>query len=128
MLVGEAKLGALADADLFVLPSFSENFGIAVIEAMASGLPVLISDKVNIHQEIENAGAGRVEPVDAERFAAQALAMLADRDALKRQGERGIETVTRLFSWPSIGGRLEAIYRTIAEGRPLGDLAGAPGA
>ncbi|MEZ5932676.1 MAG: glycosyltransferase [Alphaproteobacteria bacterium] len=119
MLVGEAKLGALTDADLFVLPSFSENFGIAVIEAMASGLPVLISDKVNIHNEIEAAGAGKVEPVDAERFASQALAMLADKDALKRQGERGIETVTRLFNWPSIGKRLETVYRSVAERRPL---------
>ena len=117
MLMGEDKLAALNDADLFVLPSFSENFGIAVIEALACGLPVLISDKVNIHREIDAAGAGKVEPVDAVRFADRMLAMLDDKDALKRQGERGIETVTRLFNWPSIGARLERAYAAVAEGR-----------
>ena len=121
MLVGEAKLAALTDANLFVLPSFSENFGIAVIEAMACGLPVLISDKVNIWREIDAAGAGKVEPVDPARFAARMLAMLDDRESLRRQGERGIETVTALFNWPSIGERLESVYRAVAEGRRLED-------
>jgi glycosyltransferase involved in cell wall biosynthesis len=119
MLMGEAKLAALQDADLFVLPSFSENFGIAVIEAMACGLPVLISDKVNIHREIDKAGAGRVEPVDPARFAAGVLAMLADKTKLRQQGERGIETVKSLFNWPSIGERLEHVYQAVAEGRTL---------
>ncbi len=119
MLVGETKLAALRDADLFVLPSFSENFGIAVIEAMACGLPVLISDKVNIHREIDKAGAGFVEPVDPARFAERILAMLDDKARLRQQGERGIETVQALFNWPSIGERLERFYEAVVEGRPL---------
>ncbi|MEM7043238.1 MAG: glycosyltransferase [Pseudomonadota bacterium] len=119
MLVGETKLAALTDADLFVLPSFSENFGIAVIEAMASGLPVLISDKVNIHREIDAAGAGHVEPVDAARFAGRMLAMLDDGEGLKKQGKRGIETVKTLFNWPSIGEKLERVYQAVAEGRSV---------
>jgi glycosyltransferase involved in cell wall biosynthesis len=117
MLVGELKLAALNDADLFVLPSFSENFGIAVIEAMACGLPVLISDKVNIWREIEKADAGRVEPVDPGRFARQMLAMLDDKDALRLQGERGIETVRDLFNWQRIGERLEGAYEMVVKGR-----------
>lgn len=123
MLVGEDKLAAFNDADLFVLPSFSENFGIAVIEAMACGLPVLISDKVNIHNEISAAGVGHVEPPEPGRFAARMLSMLEDREALKVQGERGIETVTRLFNWPSIGERLEAVYQAVAEGRSTEEFA-----
>jgi len=122
MLVGEAKLAALTDADLFVLPSFSENFGIAVIEALACGLPVLISDKVNIWREIDAAGVGRVEPVDPIRFGQQALSMLRDPDALRRQGERGIETVTNLFNWSSIGERLDQVYQAVIEGRELSTL------
>ena len=58
MLSGSLKWGAFAAADVFVLPSHQENFGIAVAEAMACGTPVLVSDKVNIWREIVADGAG----------------------------------------------------------------------
>lgn len=60
MLEGEAKWGALRAADAFILPSHQENFGIAVVEALAVGTPVLISNQVNIWHEIEQDGAGFV--------------------------------------------------------------------
>jgi glycosyltransferase involved in cell wall biosynthesis len=62
MLQGAMKWGAFYTADAFVLPSHQENFGIAVAEALACGLPVLISDKVNIWREVQTAGAGLVAP------------------------------------------------------------------
>jgi glycosyltransferase involved in cell wall biosynthesis len=62
MLQNDLKWGAFYAADAFVLPSHQENFGIAVAEALACGLPVLISDKVNIWREVKNAGAGMVAP------------------------------------------------------------------
>ena len=65
MLLGEEKLAVLRDAQMFVLSSYSENFGIAVIEAMACGLPVVISDQVNIWREVDAAGAGLVVPCAA---------------------------------------------------------------
>ncbi|MGH1482694.1 MAG: glycosyltransferase [Geminicoccales bacterium] len=117
MLVGDDKLAALRDADLFTLPSYTENFGIAVIEAMACGLPVVISDKVNIWREIKEGGGGEVEPLDPDRFAGRIVEMLADRDRLKSYGERGIETVSTLFDWPTIGQRLEQAYQAVADGR-----------
>jgi glycosyltransferase involved in cell wall biosynthesis len=60
MLQNSMKWGAFYSADAFVLPSHQENFGIAVAEALGCGLPVLISDKVNIWREVETAGAGLV--------------------------------------------------------------------
>lgn len=60
MLQGELKWGAFHAADVFCLPSHQENFGIAVVEALACGKPVLLSDKVNIWREIEQDGAGIV--------------------------------------------------------------------
>lgn len=58
MLGGDAKWGAFYESEVFVLPSHQENFGIAVVEALACSKPVLISDKVNIWREIENGNGG----------------------------------------------------------------------
>ena len=62
MLQDDRKWGAFYASDAFVLPSHQENFGIAVAEALACGLPALISDKVNIWREVETEGAGFVAP------------------------------------------------------------------
>jgi glycosyltransferase involved in cell wall biosynthesis len=64
MLQGEMKRAALAATDAFVLPSHQENFGMAVVEALAAGLPVLISNRINIWREIDQDRAGYVEPDD----------------------------------------------------------------
>lgn len=61
MIDGDIKWGALRACDAFVLSSHSENFGIAVVEALAMGRPVLISNQVNIWPEIESDGAGLVD-------------------------------------------------------------------
>lgn len=66
MLQDDMKWGALHAADTFVLPSHQENFGIAVAEALGCGLPVLISNKVNIWREVAGAGAGLVEDDSVE--------------------------------------------------------------
>ncbi len=66
MLTGELKWGAFGAADVFVLPSHQENFGIAVVEAMACGTPVLVSNKVNIWREIVGDGAGFADEDDRD--------------------------------------------------------------
>jgi glycosyltransferase involved in cell wall biosynthesis len=62
MLQGDMKWGAFYAAEAFILPSHQENFGIAVAEALGCGLPVLISDKVNICYEVTSYEAGLVAP------------------------------------------------------------------
>lgn len=58
MVSGDVKWGALRASEIFVLPSHQENFGIVVAEALACGVPALISDQVNIWQEVQQDGAG----------------------------------------------------------------------
>jgi glycosyltransferase involved in cell wall biosynthesis len=65
-LYGNAKWNALRAAEAYILPSHQENFGISVVEALACGTPVLISDKVNIRREIEAAGCGLVASDDVD--------------------------------------------------------------
>jgi glycosyltransferase involved in cell wall biosynthesis len=118
MVLGPEKLAVLRDANLFVLPSYSENFGLAVIEAMAAGLPVIISDQVNIWREVQAGRAGRVIPCDAGALADQILDLLAHPDAAAGMGQRGRALVMERFPWPRIGRSLaEAYVRIIDEHR-----------
>lgn len=82
-LYGDLKWGAMRAADVFALPSHAENFGIAVAEAMACGLPVLISKEVNIWREIESDGAGLAAADDQEGTASLLERWLAMPDAAR---------------------------------------------
>jgi glycosyltransferase involved in cell wall biosynthesis len=117
MVVGAEKLAALADAYCFALPSYSENFGIAIVEAMACGLAVAISDKVNIWSEVASAGAGLVGPPSAAQVTRQLAALAADPAAARRMGEAGRALARKRYSWDGIAGQLEDVYRSLAPRR-----------
>jgi glycosyltransferase involved in cell wall biosynthesis len=85
MLEGDSKWGAFHAADAFVLPSHQENFGVAVVEALACGLPVLISDKVNIWPDIATDEAGLVNPDTAEGTYRGMAALLAMQPEKRRR-------------------------------------------
>jgi glycosyltransferase involved in cell wall biosynthesis len=86
MLQGDLKWGALYSSEVFVLPSHQENFGIAVAEALGCGLPVVISDKVNIWREIQEDKAGLVSPdtFDGTLHALQLWLRLSAADRLQQ--------------------------------------------
>ena len=114
-----SKLAALADSFCFALPSYSENFGIAVAEAMACAVPVAISDRVNIWREITAAGAGLVGPPTVDEVARQIATLAREPEAARRMGEAGHRLVADRFQWSDIAARLEAVYRAVAAGAPL---------
>ena len=91
MLSSDMKWGAFFSAEAFVLPSHQENFGIAVVEALACGLPVLISDKVNIWREIKADGAGLVAEDSLEPLAD----MLTEWLALPMEGRQAMAQAAR---------------------------------
>lgn len=110
---GETKWSIFKEADIFVLPSYHENFGIAVVEAMSVGLPVVITNKVGIHEEVSRAGAGFVVSENKDELA-RALADLLDNSTARRtMGKEGRRLVERKFSWEHGAGQLSGIYRDI---------------
>lgn len=113
MVVGELKAALLKRADMFVLPSYSENFGIAVVEAMSAGLPVVVSNKVNIWSDIEKAGAGLVVNTDAAELAAAMERLLDDPRLAAEMGARGERLVREQFSWRVAGNRLLEMYQDV---------------
>jgi glycosyltransferase involved in cell wall biosynthesis len=121
MLQGIDKDRALAEAGVFVLPSYSENFGIALAEAMAAGLPVITTDKVNIHDAVRAADAGLVVPCDVDFLSEALLRLLGDRELASRMGQNGRLLATTRYDWDQIGAQWEATCRRlIAEHRVNG--------
>jgi glycosyltransferase involved in cell wall biosynthesis len=109
---GEEKRAVFAAADVFVLPSYSENFGIAVVEAMASGLPVIVSDQVGIHHEVAQAKAGLVVRCDANSISGAVVRMLSDCEA-RSQMARNAVLLAKKFSPEMVSEMLIQAYRTL---------------
>jgi len=109
-LEGAKKLEALRDAALFALPSLHENFGLSVAEALAFGVPVLISSSVGLAGHVESAAAGWVAELDRTSFRASLV------EALREDGERSIRgaAARRLaessFTWSAVSSQLIRFY------------------
>jgi glycosyltransferase involved in cell wall biosynthesis len=113
-----AKLAALVDADLFVLPSYAENFSFAMFEALAHRVPVIVSESLNLAGEVRRYRAGLTPPRDPAAFSTAILELLADEARRKQMGENGFE-LAKLYSWQSTGERVTATIRHILENLPL---------
>jgi glycosyltransferase involved in cell wall biosynthesis len=115
-LQGEPKNAALEDADVFILPSYSENFGVSVVEAMAVGLPVVVSDQVGIHQEIEAAQAGLVSTCDVQSLARVLIEILGNQLRRNEMGENAAK-LAQTFAPEIVAQQLQALYATICQKR-----------
>ncbi len=113
MLQGDDALEVLRDSDIFALPSYTENFGIAVVEAMASGLPVVISDKVNIWNEVRDAGAGLVTSCNEKEVADALLKLLDDAKKREEMGNAGKVLVRKKYGWDAIVRELRSTYKSL---------------
>ena len=112
-VVGQDKDLLLQGSDIFVLPSFSENFGVVVAEAMAAGLPVIVTSDVQIAPDIAAAQTGLVVEgeVDALR---DAIAKLLAEPGLRHQlGSNGKRLAQHHYSWDVIARNLMHVYNTL---------------
>jgi glycosyltransferase involved in cell wall biosynthesis len=117
MLQGRERIEALVDADLFVLPSYQENFGIVVVEALAAGCPVVISDQVNIHPAVRAAGVGGVVPMQVEPLAGELARWLRDKSLRSQASSRAGRFVREHYDWNLIARRWIDHYSALRSGR-----------
>ncbi|MFB2935439.1 glycosyltransferase [Aerosakkonemataceae cyanobacterium BLCC-F154] len=114
-VTGKDKDLLLQGSDIFVLPSFSENFGIAVAEALANGLPVIITPDIQIAPEISQANAGLIVPGEEAAIANAIAQLLATPEQRHQLSENGKKLVKERYSWNAIASQLAEVYRTIIE-------------
>jgi glycosyltransferase involved in cell wall biosynthesis len=115
LLTGNAKLAVLQDATAFVLPSRFEGLSIALLEALYSGLPMLVTDQIGLCREIERLGAGIVVPATTEALYG-GLLRLADAGERAAMQGRGRALIAQHYTWDAIAtGLIDRIQDKIQE-------------
>ncbi len=118
LLAGRKKLAAYSSADAFVLPSFSEGFSMAVLEALSCRLPVLITPMCNF-PEVQRVGAGvEVMPnIDDTERGLREILELSEKERMN-MGNRGRQLIEKTYTWDQIAEKMMDIYRWVAGGGP----------
>ena len=110
-LNGEMKAAALAAADVFVLPSASENFGIAAAESLAAGVPTIVSEEVALSSDIRQYDAGVVVQRDVHELAGAINGLLSSRERAATLTENGRRLVKERYSPEAVGKALCEFYQ-----------------
>jgi glycosyltransferase involved in cell wall biosynthesis len=118
LLVGQERLQAFADADVFVFPSEAENFGFAMFEAMASRVPVVVSDTLDYAAEVQRYESGLLVRRDPQEFANAIVRLLGDPDLRRSMGENGLQ-LAQAYSWETCGEKIERAIQCILQGKSL---------
>lgn len=113
LLTDTAKKEALADADLFVLPSYSEGFSIAVLEAMTSKVPAIVSDRVGFGDYIKGYDAAFLTPLTSDGVAEGLLKILQDSAYAQDLANRAYKMVTENFDIRKVANQLLEEYKKV---------------
>jgi glycosyltransferase involved in cell wall biosynthesis len=119
-VLGADKAHLYRAARVFVLPSFSENFGNTVPEAMQSGRPVIVTPEVGAAEIVRAAGGGIIADGDPAPFGAAIDRLLADRALGDAMGAAGRRYVHANLSWASVAADMEVLYEAIRVSRRAG--------
>jgi glycosyltransferase involved in cell wall biosynthesis len=110
---GADKEALFAAAGIFAMPSLSENFGVAAVEAMGRGLPVLVTPEVGMASIVRECGGGLVVEGNAGAIAGGLNRLVKDRTAARAMGEAGRVHVGLHYGWPSVAERMERLYESV---------------
>jgi len=113
LVAGEMKQLLLKGSDLFVLTSYSENFGVAVLEAIAAGLPVVVTFGVALAEVVKEESVGFVAELEVESIATAIRQGLANPTKRREMSARARALARRDYAWDSIAQRLCQIYKRI---------------
>ena len=112
-LNGEMKAAALAAASVFVLPSASENFGIAAAESLAAGIPTIVSEEVALSSDIRRYDAGLVVKRDVQQLAGAISDLLSNRERAAGLATNGRRLAEERYSREAVGKALHELYQKI---------------
>ncbi|MEA5429000.1 glycosyltransferase [Arcicella lustrica] len=115
MLVGEDKLAAFADADIFVLPSHSEGFSIATLEALVSGIPSLLSDRVGFGESIRESNAAHLVELNPQSIVNGLTKMLDDEKYCELLANNGKALVKEKYDIELVAKNLFEEFKKIAK-------------
>jgi glycosyltransferase involved in cell wall biosynthesis len=117
---GDDKSALLQNASVLVLPSYSENFGNVVLEAMAVGCPVVVTPEVGLSDTVLDSGAGIVVQGEPDQLGNGIKNLLSNPDLIRRMGENGLKVVKERFTWAVVAGQMERVYQSILDERIKG--------
>jgi glycosyltransferase involved in cell wall biosynthesis len=100
-------------ARVFVLSSYSENFGNTVVEAMRRGLPVVVTPEVGAAEIVRVAGGGLIVEGEPESLSKAISRLLGDPALARTMGEAGRDYVLNHYAWPRIAAQMEAFYKSV---------------
>lgn len=120
-LFGSDRMALLSDSDVCVLPSYAENFGIAAVEALACRVPLVISDRVGIWEEVRSAAAGLVVPCRADALYRAMRRILTNPALGARVAENGFNLATKRFTWDVAARDMARAYESIVRD-PIGSV------
>ncbi|MDJ0795460.1 MAG: glycosyltransferase [Calothrix sp. MO_167.B12] len=114
---GELKNLLIQGADLFALTSYSENFGISVLEALAGGLPVLITPGVALADMVKQQQVGYITELDVAAITAAIQQFLDNPEEGKKMGDRARKLIMEKYTWDKIACQMQQVYTHILEKR-----------
>lgn len=116
LLDPERVRAAYGTANLFVLPSRSESFGMSLLEAMAAGCPVIVSNEVGLSTEVKASRAGWVVGLDRNQIKSAIVRLLKDPTAARSVGRSGADLVRRAYTWEVVEPQFRKLYQRVARG------------
>jgi glycosyltransferase involved in cell wall biosynthesis len=112
MLTGNIKYAALAAAKIYVAPSYSEGFSISVLEAMAAGLPCVITTGCNF-PEAGKTQAASVVTINSHSIAHALIELLQDEEKAKKMGDRARQFILENYTWDRVASKMVSVYQDI---------------